>query len=117
MGETNGPRQRYLRRVWVAEAEEAENGYLLEDARERYVTTSGSTFTNPRPREKQEEEKMPPASVWGPSSPLSTPPITFWRAHRSRIPGGTTHGFRRSAEFTTPIKVALDPPSWPGWGT
>ncbi|XP_037781915.1 uncharacterized protein LOC119578399 isoform X2 [Penaeus monodon] len=111
---SQGPRAKYLRRQWEAEAE----AYLEDDPPEveiNYSTTSKADYGHPRPYAHQEETPPP-----GPSSPLSAAPITFWTSHRARIPGTTTPAastnvFPRSAAFSTPITVALDPPAWPGW--
>ncbi|XP_045615186.1 uncharacterized protein [Procambarus clarkii] len=122
---TLGPRQRYLRRLWEAEAEAQ-----LEEEEEQDVPREVAQYSSNTSRSRREafvhggsgnthQQQVPPAGTY---SALGAPPITFWTAHRGRVHGATSPGtststFCRSASFTTPIRVALDPPAWPGWGT
>ncbi|XP_069982098.1 uncharacterized protein [Penaeus vannamei] len=113
---SRGPRAKYLRRQWEAEAE----AYIKDDPPEvevSYSTTSKADYSHPRPYTQQQEAPLPPPGL---SPPLGAAPITFWTSHRTRIPGTTTPAastnvFPRSAAFSTPITLALDPPAWPGW--
>ncbi|XP_042892562.1 uncharacterized protein LOC122266758, partial [Penaeus japonicus] len=115
---SQGPRAKYLRRQWEAEAE-ANLEDVPPEVEVSYSTTSKADYSHPRPYTQQEEPPPPPP---GPSSPLDAAPITFWTFHRAKIPGTTTPAagtnvFPRSATFSTPIMLALDPPTWPGWNT
>ncbi|XP_071538558.1 uncharacterized protein [Panulirus ornatus] len=114
---SGGPRRRHLRRVWEAEAEMLQ---LEEDAPDQDValrtTTTRDAFSHPSSGRNRSNE--PPPCTF----PLGAAPITFWTDHRGRVhgvttPGAKTRAFGRSTGFTTPIQVALDPPSWTGWRT
>ncbi|KAK7081203.1 hypothetical protein SK128_003595 [Halocaridina rubra] len=113
-----GPREQYLRRVWAAEVEtnvsDPFDNWDFQRNHHHYATTYAVTYADWRPAGLRKQPTLAIPTP-GPSSPLEVPAITFWNSHRSRIPGTTTHGFRRGSEFSTPIELALDPPSWPGW--